>query len=103
VPHMNPQRGTYGELINVAASMVMKASPHLTMVENGAFWASYFTAWGGLVEEGKLAAGDFVVIPAASSSVGLAAIQIARMLGAARATEPSLQHARDLIAEAARA
>jgi len=52
------------------------------MVENGAFWASYFTAWGGLVEEGKLAAGDFVVIPAASSSVGLAAIQIARMLGA---------------------
>lgn len=82
VPHMNPQRGTYGELINVAASMVMKASPHLTMVENGAFWASYLTAWGGLVEEGKLAAGDFVVIPAASSSVGLAAIQIARMLGA---------------------
>jgi len=29
--------------------------------------------------------------------------EIARMLGAARATEPSLQHARDLIAEAARA
>lgn len=82
VPHMNPERGTYGELINVAASRVMKASPHLSMEENGAFWASYLTAWGGLIEEGNLAEGDFVVIPAASSSVGLAAIQIAKMLGA---------------------
>lgn len=82
VPHMDPERGTYGELINVAADRVMKASPHLTMEENGAFWASYLTAWGGLIEEGKLAEGDFVIIPAASSSVGLAAIQIAKMVGA---------------------
>ncbi len=42
----------------------------------------YITAFGGLVEVGKLAPGATVVITAASSSVGLAAIQIAKMLGA---------------------
>lgn len=82
VPHMDPSRGTYGELINVAATRVMPSSPHLSPRENGAFWASALTAFGGLVDVGGLAAGDTVVIPAASSSVGVAAIQIARYIGA---------------------
>jgi NADPH:quinone reductase-like Zn-dependent oxidoreductase len=42
----------------------------------------YVTAWGALVHYGKVAAGDFVVITAASSSVGLAAIQIVKDAGA---------------------
>jgi NADPH:quinone reductase-like Zn-dependent oxidoreductase len=82
VPHMDPLRGTYGELINVAASRVMKAAPGLSSLENAAFWASYLTAYGGLIQIGQLAAGEFVIIPAASSSVGLAAIQIAKAVGA---------------------
>jgi NADPH:quinone reductase-like Zn-dependent oxidoreductase len=40
------------------------------------------TAYGALVHLGKVQAGDFVSIPAASSSVGLAAIQIVRDAGA---------------------
>jgi NADPH:quinone reductase-like Zn-dependent oxidoreductase len=42
----------------------------------------YVTAYGGLIDIAKLQRDDFVVITAASSSVGLAAIQIARMIGA---------------------
>jgi NADPH:quinone reductase-like Zn-dependent oxidoreductase len=42
----------------------------------------YLTAWGALVDIGKLSSGDAVIITAASSSVGIAAIQIANMLGA---------------------
>lgn len=42
----------------------------------------FVTAYGALVEYGNLQAGQTVLIPAASSSVGLAAIQIANMLGA---------------------
>jgi NADPH:quinone reductase-like Zn-dependent oxidoreductase len=42
----------------------------------------YVTAYGALLEIARLAAGDFVLITAASSSVGLAAIQIARTVGA---------------------
>jgi NADPH:quinone reductase-like Zn-dependent oxidoreductase len=42
----------------------------------------YLTAYGGLVDIAGLRRGDFVAITAASSSVGLAAIQIANMVGA---------------------
>jgi NADPH:quinone reductase-like Zn-dependent oxidoreductase len=42
----------------------------------------YLTAYGALIEMARLGAGDTVLIPAASSSVGIAAIQIASMVGA---------------------
>jgi NADPH:quinone reductase-like Zn-dependent oxidoreductase len=42
----------------------------------------FITAYGALVFDAQVKAGDFVVIPAASSSVGLAAIQIANCAGA---------------------
>ena len=50
--------------------------------DTGAIWMAYLTAWGGLVDAGGLKKGESVVITAASSSVGIAAIQIANMLGA---------------------
>ncbi len=42
----------------------------------------YLTAYGGLVEYGRLSAGDAVIITAASSGIGVGAIQIAAGLGA---------------------
>ena len=48
----------------------------LTPVQAAAIWMQYLTAYGALVEIGKVAPGDFVIISAASSSVGLAAIQM---------------------------
>ena len=48
----------------------------------GAIWMQYLTAWGALVEIANVGADDFVVIPAASSSVGIAAIQICNARGA---------------------
>jgi NADPH:quinone reductase-like Zn-dependent oxidoreductase len=42
----------------------------------------YLTAYGALIHQGHLATGDFVLITAASSSVGGAAIELARAEGA---------------------
>jgi NADPH:quinone reductase-like Zn-dependent oxidoreductase len=42
----------------------------------------FVTAYGALIEDAKVTQGDFVIIPAASSSVGLAAIQLANYAGA---------------------
>jgi NADPH:quinone reductase-like Zn-dependent oxidoreductase len=42
----------------------------------------YVTAWGALVEQARLTRGDFVIVTAASSSVGIAAFQVARAVGA---------------------
>jgi len=54
----------------------------LSPVEGAAIWMQYLTAYGALIAIAHLAKGDFVVIPAASSSVGLAATQIAKAEGA---------------------
>jgi NADPH:quinone reductase-like Zn-dependent oxidoreductase len=42
----------------------------------------YLTAYGALIDIGGLKSGETILIPAASSSVGLAAIQIANAVGA---------------------
>jgi NADPH:quinone reductase-like Zn-dependent oxidoreductase len=74
--------GFYGELANAPASLVAHHPSSLSWVEAAAIWMQYMTAYGALIDIAGLKAGDAVVIPAASSSVGLAAIQIANKVGA---------------------
>ncbi|MFQ5661025.1 MAG: zinc-dependent alcohol dehydrogenase family protein [Gammaproteobacteria bacterium] len=74
--------GVYAESAVLPARCVARYPGSMPVVEGTAIWMQYLTAWGGLVRIGHLAAGDAVVITAASSSVGLAAIQICNMLGA---------------------
>jgi NADPH:quinone reductase-like Zn-dependent oxidoreductase len=74
--------GVYGENAVVPAKIVAGHPEGLSSKEGAAIWMKYMTAYGALVEYGKVQSGDAVVIPAASSSVGLAAIQIAKDAGA---------------------
>lgn len=74
--------GTYGELANVPAHLVVKHPDNLSFEEAAASWMQYVTSWGALIEQARLKQGDFVLVTAASSSVGLAAFQMARMVGA---------------------
>jgi NADPH2:quinone reductase len=66
----------------VPASALAALPESLSAAEGASVWMPYGTAFGALVEFGKLGPDDFVIITAASSSVGLAAIQIARAQGA---------------------
>lgn len=77
------QYGSYGELVNMPAYAVAKHPAHLSWEEATAIWMQYVTAYGALIELADIKAGDFVLITAASSSVGLAAIEISNMIGAA--------------------
>ena len=73
--------GVYGEQAIVPARSVVAAPPGLSPAEAASVWMQYFTAWA-ILEPGKAGLGDHVLIPAASSSVGLAAIQLANWAGA---------------------
>ena len=76
------QYGLYGEL-SLAPARSLVAIPDGVGFENAAAtWAAFGTAWAGLISVGKLMAGQTVLITAPSSSVGLAAIQIANHVGA---------------------
>src|SRR6516165_4964243 len=76
------QYGLYGDLANAPAYAVAHHPASLSFVEAAAAWMQYLTAYGALIDIGKLAKGHTLLIHAASSSVGLAAIQIANKVGA---------------------
>jgi len=73
---------TYGEVILAPDHAVVKHPESLSFVEAASVWMMFITAYGALIFDAQVKAGDFVIIPAASSSVGLAAIQIANYAGA---------------------
>ncbi|MCP1852467.1 MULTISPECIES: zinc-dependent alcohol dehydrogenase family protein [unclassified Bradyrhizobium] len=72
----------HAELATFPAELVVKHPPALGFETAAAVWMQYLTAFGALVDLARLGRGEFVVITAASSSVGLAAIQIANRIGA---------------------
>ena len=77
------QYGVYGESAIIPAYAAAHYPDSLSAVEGAAIWMQYLTAFGALIEYGQLRQDAAVVITAASSSVGLAAIQISRASGAA--------------------
>lgn len=72
----------HGELAIAPIDALTKHPNSLSWVQAAALWGQYLTAYGALIDTAGLEAGDTVLIPAASSSVGLAAIQVARSVGA---------------------
>ena len=74
--------GTYAETIIVPSYAVVKQPASLSFIEAASVWMMFVTPYGALIEDAKVTQGDFVVIPAASSSVGLAAIQLTNYAGA---------------------
>jgi len=74
--------GVYGEVAIVPVTAIAEYPAHLSSEEGTSIWMQYLTAYGALIREGKLLRGDFVLITAASSSVGIAAIELAKAEGA---------------------
>jgi NADPH:quinone reductase-like Zn-dependent oxidoreductase len=74
--------GMYGEVLLAPVSAVVNQPTSLSFEEAASIWMMFITVYGAFIENAKLAAGDTVIIPAASSSVGLAAIQVAHFVGA---------------------
>ena len=76
------QYGVYGQSAIVPAHAVASYPDNLSVVEGAAIWMQYMTAYGALIEYGNVQKGASVLITAGSSSVGLAAIQIAKSMDA---------------------
>lgn len=81
VPDMDVN-GTYAEHVTLPATRVFARPPTLGPTEAAGIWVAYSTAYGALVEKAKLQPGQSVLITAASSALGLAAIQLANYIGA---------------------
>jgi NADPH:quinone reductase-like Zn-dependent oxidoreductase len=75
------QYGVYGEVAIVPVIAIAEYPAQLSYEEGTSIWMQYLTAYGALVHFGKVTKGDFVLITAASSSVGIAAIEMVKAEG----------------------
>ena len=74
--------GGHAQLVLADPLALMRVPDALGWIEAAAFPNVFITAHDALVSNGELRAGDSVLVNAASSGIGLAAIQIAKAMGA---------------------
>lgn len=96
------QVGTLAERVAVAEEDLAPKPRSLSLEQAGGLPLVALTAWQALVERGRLAAGQKVLIHAGAGAVGSMAIQLAKHLGATVATTasgPGLDLVRELGAD----
>lgn len=75
-------RGTYSEYVVVPENSMARKPARLSHEEAASIPLAAITAWQAMVEQGKLSAGQKVLIHAAAGGVGVMAVQIAKARGA---------------------
>lgn len=74
--------GGYSSVVVAPQSRVHAVPDGMAMEQAAALGVAYQTAYLGLVDRGRLAHGETLLVHAAAGGVGLAAVQIGRALGA---------------------
>jgi NADPH:quinone reductase-like Zn-dependent oxidoreductase len=82
LPWMNAGYGVDGDYALCPESFIARYPDCLTSAEVCSIWVQYLTAYFALLEVAELSSKDTVLITAASSSAGTAAMQIAHCVGA---------------------
>jgi NADPH2:quinone reductase len=77
-----PSLGGYAEYATANTSEVRPIPDGVTSAQAAALPTVFLTAWFGLLTDGNLKAGEWLLVQGGSSGVGTAAIQIAKDLGA---------------------
>lgn len=70
--------GGYAEYVTAPASLLMPVPENLSLIEAASLPEVYFTAWVNLFMEAGAKSGDVVMLHAAASGVGTAAIQLCK-------------------------
>jgi NADPH:quinone reductase-like Zn-dependent oxidoreductase len=71
--------GGYAELVVVPLANLIPIPDHISFVDAAAFPLTFLTAWHMLLTQARLQPGEAVLVLAAGSGVGQAAIQVARL------------------------
>jgi NADPH:quinone reductase-like Zn-dependent oxidoreductase len=82
LPHFYDNRGASGESLIVKARYLTRAPAGLSAVESASIWMQYLTAYYPVVELAKAAPGRVILVTAATSTAGTAALEIGRQFGA---------------------
>ena len=79
---MGHWRGGQAELVAADERLLVPVPPRLSWIEAGAWLNVFVTAHDAIATNAQLRPGESILVNAASSGIGVAALQIARLLGA---------------------
>ncbi len=88
--------GLCAERANVPAATVRPMPKSLGFEEGAALMSAYLTAYVGLVRRGALQSGETVLVHGAAGGVGLAAVEMGKLLGATIIATASSEEKREL-------
>jgi phthiocerol/phenolphthiocerol synthesis type-I polyketide synthase C len=91
--------GSLGSYVTTLEDLVIALPDGLADRDAATFGVAYLTAWYALTEVARLAAGDRVLIHSATGGVGLAAVAIAKMIGARIYTTAGSEEKRQMLSE----
>jgi putative PIG3 family NAD(P)H quinone oxidoreductase len=74
--------GAYAEYLVTNSRLLAKLPERLSFVEGAAIPEAFITAYDAMVSQANLSCGEIVLINAVGSGVGIAAVQIAKAIGA---------------------
>ena len=74
--------GGYAEYCLAPAVQCLPIPDGLSMVEAASLPETFFTVWSNVFDRGQLARGEVLLVQGGSSGIGVAAIQMARAMGA---------------------
>jgi NADPH:quinone reductase-like Zn-dependent oxidoreductase len=96
----NQSDGGYAEFVTVPAQNLVALPDEVDFIQAAAFPLTFLTAWHMLITRAKLRAGEDVLVLAAGSGVGQAAVQVAWLHGArvfaTAGSDEKLKRAREL-------
>jgi len=82
LPYFYYNKGASAESVVINTKYITKAPEGLSAVEAASIWMQFLTAYFPMTEHIKAGPGKNILIPAATSTAGNAALQIGNMLGA---------------------
>ena len=76
------ETGAFAELGNAKVTLTDKVPEAMSIEEAGVFRGAHNTAYYALLQRGRMAAGEWVLVHGAAGGIGIAAIQVAKLFGA---------------------
>ncbi|MDH3703724.1 MAG: NADPH:quinone oxidoreductase family protein [Alphaproteobacteria bacterium] len=74
--------GSFAELATIPASAAMPVPKNMDLIHAAGFRSAYATSYHALVQRARLQPGEVLLVHGAAGGIGLAAVQIGKVLGA---------------------
>jgi NADPH2:quinone reductase len=74
--------GAFAEMATIPAKMALPVPSTMSLVKAAGFRSAYTTAYHALVQRGRQQEGEVLLVHGASGGIGLAAVQVGKVLGA---------------------